>query len=336
MSYQSEKALVLAHYEALKHATPSNVADVLRARCAPDVFWRGVHPWHEQTGPDAIAQTFWQPFLKAFTKVQRRQDIFIAGDNGLEAGGRWVASMGHLLGLFDEPFLGIPPTGRIAMLRYAEFNRVDDGVITETAFFPDIMHLMSQAGVAPFPNQAGAHLIQPGPMTHDGLRFDGDDPAESAKTIALIEQLIFDINRNSNDGSGRPPFDASPQEEMARCWHDDMLWWGPEGVGSTYSIDRYVEQHQQPFRTKLTNRTFNGHICRFAEGTYGGFFGWPNLTVTSLGGYLGLPEGTVGDMRVVDMYRRDGDKLAENWVFIDVLHYLNMQGIDVLGKLAHD
>ena len=38
-------------------------------------------------------------------------------------------------------------------------------------------------------------------------------------------------------------------------------------------------------------------------------------------------------MRVVDMYRRDGDKLAENWIFIDILHFLAMQGNDVLGRM---
>jgi hypothetical protein len=37
-------------------------------------------------------------------------------------------------------------------------------------------------------------------------------------------------------------------------------------------------------------------------------------------------------MRVVDIYRRDGDKLAENWVFIDLLHWLSMQGLDVLKR----
>ena len=29
------------------------------------------------------------------------------------------------------------------------------------------------------------------------------------------------------------------------------------------------------------------------------------------------------DMRVVDMYRVQDGKLAENWIFIDILHYLN-------------
>jgi hypothetical protein len=36
---------------------------------------------------------------------------------------------------------------------------------------------------------------------------------------------------------------------------------------------------------------------------------------------------------VVDVYRRDGDKLAENWVIIDLPHWLNMQGLDVLARM---
>jgi hypothetical protein len=144
--------------------------------------------------------------------------------------------------------------------------------------------------------------------------------------LALINRMIGDIN------AGAP---LSPQEELARCWHDDMIWWGPDGIGATYTIDRYIEQHQRPFRTQLAERKFNGHVCRLAEGNFGGFFGWPNLTLTPTGGYMGLPgTGRPADMRVVDMYRRDGDKLAENWIFIDILHFLNMQGLDVLARLG--
>jgi len=39
-------------------------------------------------------------------------------------------------------------------------------------------------------------------------------------------------------------------------------------------------------------------------------------------------------MRVVDMYREQDGKLAENWIFIDILNYLAMQGLDVLGRMA--
>jgi predicted ester cyclase len=57
------------------------------------------------------------------------------------------------------------------------------------------------------------------------------------------------------------------------------------------------------------------------------------LTLTPSGGFMGLPaSGKSGDMRVIDMYRRDGDKLTENWIFIDFLHFWKQQGIDILER----
>ena len=51
------------------------------------------------------------------------------------------------------------------------------------------------------------------------------------------------------------------------------------------------------------------------------------------GGFLGLPQsGTPTEMRVVDIYRREGDKIAENWIFIDFLHYKKLLGVDVLDR----
>lgn len=330
---QDAKRIVLAHYDAIARATPETVATALAANTSTDWHWRGLHPFHEQTGAAAVAQTYWAPFLTSMKSVQRRQDVFFAGRNTDDDDDVWVTSMGHMLALFDAPFLGIRPTQKIVMYRYAEFNRVVGDKIVETASFCDLLHLMSQAGVNPMPPQTGMHLVQPGPATHDGLLFDEQDVQIGRDTMQLINRMIGDIDANSNDKD--TPRDATPQEELQRCWHDDMLWWGPEGVGATYTIDRYIQQHQQPFRRQLGNRQFNGHIARISEGTYGGFFGWPNLTLTPLGGYMGMPgNGTVrAGMRVVDIYRRDGDKLAENWIFIDVLHFLNQQGLDVLARL---
>lgn len=324
------KACVQAHHAALARATPETVTDALAEHLSPHATWRGMHPFHVQTGADAVAEVFWTPLLQAMRNVQRRQDVFFAGDNDLEAGGTWVASMGHFMALFDAPFLGIQPTGKIVMIRYGEFSRVEGEQITEQALFVDLLHLMAQAGQYPLPEMTGAQLVQPGPATHDGLLFDAQDVDEGRKTLDLIERMIGSIDEANT--ADNPP---TPQEELARNWHDDMVWWGPTGIGATYTIERYIEQHQRPFRTQLGARTFNGHICRMAEGTYGGFFGWPNLSMECSGPYLGLPpSGRVADMRVVDIYRREGDKLAENWIFIDMLHFLNMQGLDVLAQLA--
>jgi hypothetical protein len=326
MSFQAEKALVRAHHAALAKAAPETVASVLAERTSSDWHWRGMHPFYEQHGAQAVADSFWAPFLTSMQRVQRREDIFFAGHNEIDGfKSVWVVSMGHLMGLFDASFLSIPASRKITMLRYAEFNRVENGVIVETALFCDLIHLMHQAGLQPLPSQTGQHLVQPGPATHDGLLRDDADIDEGKKTLALINRMIGDINE-----AGR----FTPQEELAQCWHDDMIWWGPDGIGATYTIDRYIEQHQKPFRTQLADRKFNGHICRLSEGDFGGFFGWPNLTLTPTGGYMGLPgNGRPADMRVVDIYRRDGDKLAENWIFIDILHFLKMQDFDVLGRM---
>lgn len=324
--FQNAKRVVRAHHAALHAAKPTDIAAALAENTSINWHWRGMHPFHEQRGAQAVADVFYTPFLNAFTRVQHREDMFFAGRNDCDDGdSTWVGSMGHLMGLFDAPWLGIRPTRRIAMLRYATFHRVEGDKIVETALFIDLLHLMMQAGQYPLPPQTGAHLVQPGPMTHTGLLFDDADPAEGTKTLDLINRMIGDIN-------GHEKY-KTRQEELAQCWHDDMIWWGPAGIGATYTIDRYIDQHQRPFRTQIVDRKYNGHICRIAEGDFGGFFGWANLTVTNAGGYMGLPAGTPADMRVVDMYRRDGDKLAENWIFIDILHYLNQQGLDVLGRL---
>ena len=326
--FQTEKQLVRDYHNELLHATSGNVADILKRYTAPDWHWRGMHPFNEQFGAKAVADTFWSPFLTSMTRIQRRPDIFMAGLNEIDGfKGRWVVQMGHLMALFDKPYLGIQPTGKIVMLRFVEFNRVVDGKIAETAMFIDLLHLMSQAGQFPLPPQTGAHLIQPGPMTHEGLMYDVQDPETGERSLAAINALLG--NPKSKD------LGISEAERLQRVWHDDMIWWGPGGIGASYTIPRYLKQHSEPFSDGLhTGYKFNGHLCRMAEGNFGGFFGWANLTVFNSGGYLGMTRGPgPSEMRVVDLYRIQDGMLAENWIFIDILHYLAVQGLDVLGRM---
>lgn len=325
--FQTEKALLRRFYAALDAAEGAAINDVLAKHLSDSYLWRGFHPFHEQTSAQAVGDLFWQPLRRALRHMQRREDVFMAGANKHDPGATWVVSMGHLMGLFDAPWLGIQPTGKLALLRYCEFNRVDGDKITETAMFFDIPHLMIQAGQKPFPAQTAAHCVQPGPLTHDGLMYEAQNPEEGRETQAAIDRMIDDISSWSG-GQQEPLVD-----ELRRSWCEDMLWWGPAGIGATYTIERYAQQHSGPFRDAFRERTFNGHICAIAEGHFGGFFGWPNLTLTHHGGFMGMPAtGQPGDMRVIDIYRRRGDKLAENWIFIDLLHFWNMQGIDLLKR----
>ena len=329
-NFQQEKKIVLDYYKSLDKAEGNDISKVVIDHTVEDYIWRGYHPFNELSNPTEVSEIFWQPFRHAFKNMQRRMDIFMAGKNEIDGfESVWVVSMGHLMGLFDNEWLGIKPSRKMALLRYCEFNKVENGKITETAMFIDIPHVMMQVGLNPFPPQTASHLVQPGPITHEGLMFDEQDSAEGEKTLAAIDFMVNDI-RTWKEQQELPLVD-----ELRRSWNEDMIWWGPAGIGATYTIERYAEQHSGPFRAGFKDRIFNGHLCRVAEGKFGGFFGWPNLTLTPSGGFMGMPAtGKPGDMRVIDMYRREGDKLTENWIFIDFLHFWHQQGVDILAQIS--
>ena len=326
--FENEKKAVLSYYDDLISAPNESVVDVMSAHVSENYRWRGFHPFDEHKEVRSVAETFWGPLKSSFQSLQRRLDIFMAGENSLmDSKDVWVVSMGHLMGLFDKPWLGIPPTEKMAFLRYCEFNRIEGNKIIETAMYFDIPHLMMQSGVNPFPPQTGAHLVQPGPATHDGLMMDPQPNEEGKKTLSVINAMISDLGQWSSG--------VSLEDELRRTWLEDMIWWGPAGIGSTYTILRYAKQHSGPFRTSFTDRSKTNHICCIAEGYFGGFFGWPNFTARPTGGFMGMPAtNKVGEFRVIDIYRREGDKLAENWVFIDLLHFWKEQGVDILKRMS--
>jgi len=326
-NFQQSKQLVRAYFDAIETSTVDTISDVISAHTHQDYEWRGVYPWREQLGVDNVVESFWLPLMTSIKHIQRRQDIFIAGKNEL-GDEDWVMSMGNFMGLFDEDFLGIRATRKIVNIRYAEFNCIVDGKIAKTGLFIDLIGLMDQAGAYPLPPSTGVYYNYPGPKNHDGLLFDDVPKAEGQKTLDLVNEMVNDLDKLNKSGS----MTCSP-DILEKTWANNMVWYGPAGVGATYTIPRYQEQHQLPFRETMGDKKFCGHVCRFAEGNFACFFGWPNLSNTPLGGWLGLPGGKINaEMQVVDIYCREGDKLSENWIFIDLPYWLKQQGLDVLKR----
>lgn len=327
---QNAKRVVSSFYGELGAMSFNGIGQALENHVSPNYRWRGVHPLGEGLDARRVQLEVYQPLRRAFPERHWQRDIFFAGINDAsEQTEVWTCSMGHLMGLFDEPWLDILPTGKLATLRFAEFHQVEGDRIVQSAVFFDIIGLMQQANCSPLPPSTGNYFAYPGPRKHDGILMDDSDPAETAATIDLLNRMIADLDALNKSGE-----DRCPPEYLARSWHEDMVWYGPAGIGATMSIPRYQLQHQYPFREGLKDKVYNGHVARLAEGNFAGFFGWPNLTNTPAGGFLGLPATqTPGDMRVVDIYRRDGDKLAENWVFMDIPWYLKMQGLDVFERM---
>ncbi len=326
--YQDAKIYVQSFFDALEGADVNSLEGVLRRFVSDRYNWKGVYPFREiDQDISGVVERFWKPLMTGLRYMQRRQDIFIAGTNEVSAE-VWVMSMGHFMGLFDQEWLGIRPTGKMESLRYAEFNCFRDGRITQTGLFIDIIGFMSQVGAYPLPPSTGRYFVYPGPRGHGGILREDAPPEEGAQTLALVNKMVNDLTELNKSGAmGCPP------EVLERSWSKDMIWYGPGGIGASYTIPRYQLQHQLPFRNNLEDKVFNGHVCRFAEGNFACFFGWPNLSNTPIGGFLGLPGGTKEvKMQVVDVYSRVGNKLSENWVFIDIPYWLKQQGLDIFER----
>ena len=75
IDFQEAKDLVRAHHAAIAGAGADTISAALAEHTAPDWLWRGMHPFNEQHGPDAVAEVFWAPLMTAFTRLQRRLSL---------------------------------------------------------------------------------------------------------------------------------------------------------------------------------------------------------------------------------------------------------------------
>ena len=292
-----------------------------------DATWHGPAPIDKLDGQDAIDSGFWAPLLEAFPDLEKTDYILFGGEF---EGEQWVCATGNLVGTFENDWLDIPATGQATWLRYGEFHRFEDGRIVETRLLLDVLDVLRQAGYRFVPALA-PEIVIPGPSTRDGVLLDEQDDAESEKTLQLVEEMIFEglesFEEAGLDGMG-----------MAEYWHEDFLWYGPAGIGSTRGIDGFQAYHQAPFLDAFPDREADSSDTRVAEGTYCAWTGWPSLEATHLGdGWLGLPATNEPvTMRVMDFWRREGEKLAENWVFIDMIDLLDQIGIDIFERVRED
>jgi predicted ester cyclase len=320
------KQLVHEFSQRVHGTSAADVRDVLADYYHEDVSWHGPAPVDALDGVDAVAAGYWEPLLASFPDLEKTDYLLFAGEF---EGDQWVCATGNLVGTFEADWLDIPATGHATWLRFGEFHRVEDGRIAETRHLVDVLDVMRQAGYEFLPALA-PQVVVPGPATQDGVLLGEQDEAESAKTLELVEDMIDGLHEYEDVG-----LDGM---RLERFWHEDFMWYGPAGTGTTRGIDGFQDFHQGPFLVAFPDRRGGNHVARFADGTYCASTGWPSVEATHLGdGWMGLPAtGEPVEMRVMDFWRREGDRLAENWVFIDTVDLLSQMGVDVFERLRAD
>jgi SnoaL-like polyketide cyclase len=284
-------------------------------------------PVNQQTGKGAYHAHLLGPLRAAFPHGEERTDIRLAGHYAPanHIAGDWVASSGHIAGIFAADLFGIPATGQVALVRFGRFERYVGGQIAQTIVLLDLPSLMMQAGVWPLSPPMGPWGVAPGPRAQDGIV--ARDIGGGAESLALVQAMIGGLHKFKGD--------SLKTMGMRDFWTEHFWWYGPAPIGNFRGHADYERGHQLPFLTAFPDRVGGNHRARIGEGAFVASTGWPSITATHKGGgWLGLaPTDRSITMRVMDFWRRDGDRLDENWVMIDLVDLLSQMGLDVFARM---
>lgn len=320
MSSEAVRQLAAAMYDWTADGVPRALADSF----APDALVRLAFPFEDLDGSKDWWGDALQPLSLAMPDVERRETIRVSGLD--DDGAAWVGCAGYYTGSWVREFLGIPPTGQQAAMRFHEFFRVADGRIVELQALWDLPELMMQAGVWPMGPTLGREWLVPGPATQDGL--GPHDSLRSGDSKAVVIDMLNDMTRHPTE-----PMEAM---NLERYWHQKFSWYGPSGIGTSRGIPGFRHNHQVPFLRAMPDRrggTAPSHF--FAEGNYVAVTGWPNMAMTVTGdGWLGIaPSSQELGLRSLDFWRLENGLIRENWVLVDLLDAWNQLGVDVLGRM---
>jgi len=314
---------------AMQDFDEGTVRAALHHVMACDAMIHVCQPFGDLIGPDVLYDKAYAPLFAALPDLERRDWIVISGQD--QNGKRWLGAAGHYMGTFVRPWLDIPPTGQIVVMRFHEFYRVENNQIIEMQAIWDIPEVMMQAGAWPLSPSLGRELMVPAPSTQDGLVHVHDAHARTAESVKLVHDMLVAMKRHPSEG-------GPELMDLPRFWHPRMNWYGPAGIGSSRGIKGFRNWHQIPYLNAMPDRGQHSEKTTahfFGEGDYVAVTGWPNMAQTiSNPGWLGIsPTGQFLTMCSLDFWRLEGGLIRENWVLIDLLDTLTKVGMDPLARM---
>ena len=265
------------------------------------------------------------PIMAAFEGCTRQNYIVVGGEY---LGEEWVTSTGYFHGHFNKPLCGIPPSGKLAFLRFGEFHRMESRKIVEGHVYIGFAELIIALGLWPLAQSQGYEGVVPGPATHDGVVIGPSDPARSRASADLVERMLKELT--TEDEAWRP------------FWDGQMVWYGPGGLGSYATVDAFA-QFQSPFEQTFegwgdgqeAGFTDVGSNCKAGDGDYVFLHGWRQITGVHVDPFLGLePTGKRVFMRDCDWWRCENGKIIENWCMLDIPHVLLQLGTKRTRKIG--
>ena len=329
--HNTNKATIRAFRSALYDFDRGRLSSVVNNVFDPGCAVHLANPFEDLDGPGGLLDQAFFPLADAVPDLERRDTIVIGGS---VLGQDWVGCAGYYTGLFERPWLKIPPTGHQISLRFHEFYRMEEGRVIEMQALWDIPEVMMQARAWPMAPSVGREWHVPGPATQDGIVAPPHDEEKATSSVKLVSDMLQRLSRFADGGVKAMALD--------QYWHPKMNWYGPSGIGTNRRIQGFRNWHQIPFLAAMPNRRGSGGKgALFGDGEYVGFTAWPGMTATITGdGWMGIaPAGQKITMRSLDFWRCEEGLIRENWVLVDLLDVYTQIGVDVFRRMeefTHD
>jgi len=320
--HQRNKEFFAQFRQTLYNLNPDTLQNYLSEIFTPESTIYLPFPFNTLQSGEALFDQAYAPLLHAMPDLERRDFLVMAGEAN---GDFWIGCAGYYMGVFEQAWLGIPPTHHIAGMRYHEFFKIVDQQIVEMQALWDIPELMMQANAWAMTPSLGVQWIAPSPAPQDGLQ--SDKPPNRETSLKIVYDMV-DALKLSVDGH--------EAMNLERFWHPKMNWYGPAGIGTARQLEGFRRWHQIPFLNAMPDRIAileNGAF--FADGDYVGFTAFPGMKMTLSGdGWLGIaPTNRAIDMRSLDFWRCEDGLIRENWVLVDLLHVYDQIGVDVFARM---
>lgn len=224
--------------------------------------------------------------------------------------GRWIG-----------PFAGVepPPDHPWVVVHDLDFYLLEGDRIKINWCMVDVVNLFDQVGY---------HTLPPAPMPMDGYL-----PARAMDGIpAPLSAMVSPEDTEESTKIWRASLDEDflGSSNAASFWADDIVWYGPGGIGTAHSKSEYQTHFLKPLHAAFSNVELATDLL-VCEGAYCGCHFY--LHGDHTGEWLGeKPTGKRIPLRIgAHAHIKDG-KIVEGWLQIDIPLAFHHMGIDFYGR----
>ena len=143
------------------------------------------------------------------------------------------------------------------------------------------------------------------------------DLGKTDQTRRVIDGMVDGLNDHRID-------------DIGQFFAENFRWMGNYGCGTKHGLREFQDNWQRPFQA-----AFSDKVCvdeaRLYMGEWAAAFG--RQEATHSGEFMGIaPTGKRIEIRYMDFWKVQDDRIVDNWVMVDFPHVLAQLGHDVFNN----